>query len=137
MPEEDISSRSESSESSGRLQMTSGSDSGPGLATTESDSSIFNISGSVNENDSGSENDSGMSVNQVGDVTNLCRQRRNQDVTTGVVTETGPYIPVSLGFSMVEDSDSWEEMVDENGVSIGVEVKSFRLNILKVITIII
>ena len=72
-----------------------------------------------------------MSVRQVGDVTNLCRQRRNQNVTTGIVTETGPYIPVSLGFSMVEDnSDSWEEMVDENGVSIGVEVRSFRLNII-------
>ena len=53
-------------------------------------------------------------------------------IRRGVITETGPYIPVSLGFSMVEDSDNeWEEVLDGEGRPTGLERRSFRLNILE------
>ena len=71
-----------------------------------------------------------MSDKGYGNVTNLCRRRRQISVTNGFVTETGPFIPISLGMSDVDSEGSWEECCDENGVSIGVERKTFRLNVL-------
>ena len=50
-------------------------------------------------------------------------------MTSGVITETGPLIPVSIGFSGA-DSESWEDVVDENGQPTGIEKKSFKLNVL-------
>ena len=113
---------SQSDVSSDNLQVTTESSSMPGLATTESES--------PEEGSVGSERDSGVSDRQIGNVTNLCRPRKRQHVQTGIVTETGPYIPVTLGFSNQEDdSESWDELIDENGRGTGIEVKSFRLNV--------
>ena len=70
-----------------------------------------------------------MSDHQVGNYTNLCRSRGIHLVRNGVVTKTGPYIPVSLGFSCIGSSDSWENLGDENGCSTGMEWKSIRLKI--------
>ena len=50
-------------------------------------------------------------------------------VRMGVITETGPVIPVSLGISGEEVDGSWEEMYDENGQATGMERRSFRLNV--------
>ena len=44
-------------------------------------------------------------------------------------TETGPFIPISLGFSMMDTDSDWEEQVDSNGYSTGIERRSLRLNI--------
>ena len=61
-----------------------------------------------------------------GNITNLCR---NRSVKRGIITETGPVIPVSLGISFEESDGSWEEVVDEDGYATGVERKSFRINV--------
>ena len=77
------------------------------------------------------ETDSGVSESNWGNVTNLCRDRDYQMVTTGIITETGPYIPVSLGFNENEthfEDGEWREVVDEYGVSTGLECKSFKVN---------
>ena len=43
------------------------------------------------------------------------------------MTETGPYIPVSLGFSCSDTvNEGWEEVLDEMGIPTGVERRSFR-----------
>ena len=77
-----------------------------------------------------SESDSGMSDRNVGNVTDLCRRRKLPTVSQGVITETGPFIPVSLGFENVESDDGeWEEVTDEWGNPTGVERKSFKLNV--------
>ena len=115
-------SESESYMSSDNLLLTSGTDSVPDLATTESLSS--------DDDEVDTDRDSGISDRQIGNVTDLCRQRRVRQVRTGIVTETGPYIPVSLGFSNDDNgSDSWEELLDDNGQPTGMEIRSFRLNI--------
>ena len=47
-----------------------------------------------------------------------------------VITETGLYIPVSLGYGEVDTGDEqWEEVVDEWGNPTGVERRSFKLNV--------
>ena len=62
---------------------------------------------------------------------NLCRIRAQPRVRSGMITETGPVPPVTLGFSEYEnDSDNWEEIVDSDGHPTGIERRSFRLNIL-------
>jgi len=96
----------------------------PDLAT-QSD-----LSSNYDESEADSDKDSGMSDRAVGNVTNLCRRRRRYFVSDGVATETGPYIPVSLGFSDMEYSGSWEDIRDENGCHTGLERRTFRLNIL-------
>ena len=75
------------------------------------------------------DSDSGMIEETSGNVTNLCRERRDPVVRQGVITETGPFIPISLGFSMVDSDSDWEEQVDNYGYSTGVERRSLRLNI--------
>ena len=98
-------------------------DSIPPLATTESESSDLS---DYSQNNS----DSGMVEEAAGNVTNLCRRRNKTAVPRGIVTETGPFIPVSLGFSGESAGDSdWEEVLDEQGRPTGVERKSFRLNV--------
>ena len=72
----------------------------------------------------------GMSDRNVGNVTDLCRRRKLPTVSQGVITETGPFIPVSLGFWNVESDDGeWEEVTDEWGNPTGVERRSFKLNV--------
>ena len=61
-------------------------------------------------------------------MTNLCRARKVVPVDRGVITETGPQIPVSLGFSCGESGD-WEEILDEDGEPTGIE-RSFKLNVM-------
>ena len=95
-------------------------DSIPALASTESDSS----------RDQGQSSDSGMLEEMAGNVTNLCRNREPVTVRTGVITETGPLIPVSLGFSdMEEDEGDWEEVLDDYSRPTGMERRSFKLNV--------
>ena len=96
----------------------------PDLATQSDMSSYYEESGAE------SDKDSGVSDRMVGNVTNLCRRRRRLSVNDGVVTETGPYIPVSLGFSDIGSSGSWEDVMDENGCHTGLERRTFRLNVL-------
>ena len=76
------------------------------------------------------DSDSGVIEEVGGGVTNLCRSRVPHKVVSGVITETGPFIPVSLGFSMSSGDSSWEEVVDEDGNPTGMERKSFRLNVI-------
>ena len=64
-----------------------------------------------------------------GNVTNLCRQRAPVRIRRGIITETGPYIPVTLGFSMDSSNEGWEEVYDEAGNPTGIERMSFRLNV--------
>ena len=79
---------------------------------------------------SGGESDSGVTEDGIGAVTNLCRPRRQHQIRNGMITETGPYMPVSLGFSLAEPcSSDWEEVVDSDGFATGVERRCFRLNI--------
>ena len=70
--------------------------------------------------------DSGMIDELTGNITNLCRQRVGVNVRQGVVTETSPYLPVSLGLSMDESDGVWEEVLDEEGQPTGIERMSFR-----------
>ena len=76
-----------------------------------------------------SNSDSGMIEEEGGMVTNLCRQRVPVRVRNGLITETGPFIPVSLGFSVSVESEDWEEVLDMHGNPTGVERRTFRLNI--------
>ena len=85
---------------------------------------------SWSENEDSSQ-DSGVSDNVHGNVTDLCRSHRGYRVESGVITETGPFIPVSLGLSGVESEESWEELCDEEGRSTGVEIRTFRLNVVE------
>ena len=95
----------------------------PDLASSESWSSEA-------DNELETDHDSGVSDSLAGNVTDLSRRRRIQAVRRGVITETGPYIPASLGLSFCEaDSDGWEEVLDTYGNPTGVERLSFRLNI--------
>ena len=76
-----------------------------------------------------SESDSGVIEEIGGGVTNLCIARGSHEVRSGIITETGPFIPVSLGFSMSSTDGSWEEVVDRDGNPTRMERKSFRLNV--------
>ena len=99
-------------------------DSIPPLASTESETTADNT------HDHGQSTDSGMLEESAGNVTNLCRNREPANVQTGVVTETGPLIPVSLGFSDIEEDDGdWEEVLDDQGYPTGMERRSFKLNV--------
>ena len=79
------------------MYVLSDSDSIPPLASTEPPSSHeeFNVGNS----------DSGMVEEERGNVTNLCRSRKRHIIREGVITETGPFLPVSLGFSMMRSED--------------------------------
>ena len=114
-------------ESEEDLFMWSGADSIPPLASPEPPSTEWDLSDGANgEIDS----DSGMVEGVAGNVTNLCRRRTRHVVREGVITETGPYLPVSLGFNMeYGSSDEWEEILDSEGRPTGVERLSFKLNI--------
>ena len=70
-----------------------------------------------------SDTDSGLSES-VGQVTNLCRDRRpDPTVSSGKITRTGMMLPVSIGFSDASvSSDDWEEVYDLSGNPTGVEV---------------
>ena len=115
-----------SDESFESVLLLSDNDSMPLLAVRESSSSEYSQDLIGGESDS----DSGLTDDCVGGVTNLCRDRRECNVRSGVITETGPFIPVSLGFSLVETDDSdWEEVLDSDGRPTGVEKRSFRLNV--------
>ena len=81
------------------------------------------------DNEASSGRDSGVSDSMGGNITNLCRNHRDYSVRRGIITETGPVIPVSLGISNGESDGSWEEVLDENGYATGVERKSFRINV--------
>ena len=109
------------------LFMWLGADSIPPLASPEPPSTEWELSDGANgEIDS----DSGMAEGVAGNVTNLCRRRIRHVVREGVITETGPYLPVSLGFNMeYGSSDEWEEILDSEGRPTGVERLSFKLNI--------
>ena len=114
---------SPSDASFGSVLLLSDNDSMPLLAARESVSQGL---GRI----TGSETDSGLTDDCVGGVTNLCRERREHSIRSGIVTETGPFIPVSLGFSQVDMMDSdWEEVFDDNGQPTGVERRCFRLNV--------
>ena len=131
MDEEDANEQLRSSEnendsdlnaSHGDLFMSSDSGSMPNLASSEYWTSEA-------ESDHETDHDSGVSDSQAGNVTDLSRRRRIQEVRTGVITETGPYIPVSLGLSFCEpENDFWEEVLDDDGNPTGVERLSFRFN---------
>ena len=67
---------------------------------------------------------------EAGNVTNLCRARAHAEVRRGIVTETGPVFPITLGFSGMEEEDSeWEEVLDDQGLPTGMERRSFKLNV--------
>ena len=100
------------------LRMTTDSDSPPGLATTESDSSESEVEDVL------SDRDSGMSDRRLGDVTRLSQRRREYHIQDGIITETGPFIPVSLG--IVDDSN---DGVEESETEECMDVRCFRLNI--------
>ena len=82
----------------------SDSDSIPPLASTEPPSSDeeYNVGNS----------DSGMVEEERGNVTNLCRSRKRHIIREGVITETGPFLPVSLGFSMMRSEELKESALD-------------------------
>ena len=109
------------SESYSDMMNVSGHSSMPRLATSESESSYDFYESSTQ--------DSGMIEELAGNVTNLCRPRSIVTVDRGVVTETGPQIPISLGLSGRVSSD-WEEVLDEYGEPTGMERMSFKLNVL-------
>ena len=73
--------------------------------------------------------DSGVLEELAENVRNLFRRRRLIKVNEEIVTETSPYIPVSLEFTSVDSEDEWEEVLDDKKRPTGVEKKSFRLNI--------
>ena len=107
------------------LFMGSSMDSLPLLASPEFQSDDWTSNGGSSGIDSGVIEEAG------GGVSNLCRRRPSQVVGTGLVTETGPVIPVTLGFSLENEEGEWEEIFDdENRVVSGVERVSFRLNII-------
>ena len=81
--------------------MTSGSEVGSlnGELNNSSGSIPVLESSSDESNEAASSADSGV-INEIrGNVTNLCRRRCQQVVRTGMITETGPFLPISLGFS--------------------------------------
>ena len=121
---ENESNLSDGSDEDRMLNVSPNSDSMPELASTEEwtsgDEALWVESNS----------DSGMSDKNIGNVTDLCRKRRPPVVNQGIITETGPYIPVSLGFGEVDTGDEqWEEVLDEWGNPTGVERRSFKLNV--------
>ena len=115
----------DSSDEEDMMQLASEDDSIPALAPPSPPS--LELSDSEG---SGSDSDSGLADEVIGNVTNLCRARSCQAVESGIVTETGPYIPVTLGFnSHLDEEDVWEDVLDEDGNPTGMERLSFRLNI--------
>ena len=105
---------------SDNLRLTTGSESVPGLATTESESTDSNYFLS--------DRDSGMSDRRFGDVTNLSRRRQEHQILDGIVTETGPYVPVSLGIVGVGSDHS---DTSEDGITgCNVRTRCFRLNVI-------
>ena len=109
------------SDMSDRMFLSTDSDSIPRLTPSEESSS---------DETTETDQDSGVSDRNVGNVTNLCRRRLPQTVEAGVVTETGPFIPVTLGFGgSDDDNDCWEEVLDDFGNPTGMERLSFRLNV--------
>ena len=104
----------------------SDSDRIPPLTSSEESEDDWPWEGNLN----GSDSDSGMTESAVGNVTNLCRSRKAPPVTEGVVTMTGPFIPVTVGFDQEASMESdWEEVLDSDGNPTGYERKSFKLNI--------
>ena len=73
-------------------------------------------------NTSNDDSDSGVAEGVTGNFTNLCMNRRSHRVLEGVITETGPFIPVSLEFNQNMGPDNeWEEVLDNEGQLTGFE----------------
>ena len=99
----------------------------PSLASQEPFSSDWESEGTNFDNNDFA---SGMTEGLMGNVTNLCRRRNHHIIREGVVTKTGQFISVSLGFSLEESSEGdWAEVIDDEEHLRGMNRRCFRLKI--------